>query len=336
MVIKPPFSCGNHIRKEKIMKVSILRELIFIPLMICFVSFGAHALDCSKFPGFIPVPGDAHLGTGDFCVMEYEAKAWHDANKNGDVDVYEIKSNGCDGDGSSCDGGTSNWGLEAHVPASVAKGKPWRQISRDSAINECQELNGVYGISEDSDKKFDLIYNLERQTIARNIERQSINWSGKRLGSGCVDQGNNGLDTSCSYDGGNPERGANNAKARHILSNGESINHFSGNVCEWVKDDNDYKVEKDQYMSNYSGLDYGPEANNYSCNKENRYCGFGYGWLNYSGGAVLRDDHWHGHVSAGLFTVDLSHGPSYSSSTVGFRCVFHSVSLGSSPVPGYE
>ena len=68
------------------MKVSILRELIFIPLMICFVSFGAHALDCSKFPGFIPVPGDTHLGTSDFCVMEYEAKAWHDANNNGDVD----------------------------------------------------------------------------------------------------------------------------------------------------------------------------------------------------------------------------------------------------------
>ena len=318
------------------MKVSILRELIFIPLMICFVSFGAHALDCSKFPGFIPVPGDTHLGTSDFCVMEYEAKAWHDANNNGDMEVYEIKSNGCDGYGLSCKGGTSNWGLEAHVPASVSKGKPWRQISRDSAINECQELNDVYGIPEDSDKKFDLISNFEWQTIARDIERQSVNWSGhwfgnlfgKRLGSGCVYQGNNGLDTPCSYDGDDPEEGVNDDKARHVLSNGESINHFPGNVWEWVKDDNDSKVDENQYMFNYSGSDYGPEGD-YSCNKENQYCGFGYGWLNYSAGAVLRGGGWgSGDVNAGLFATYLYYGPSYSDSGVGFRCVFHSVSLG--------
>ena len=316
------------------MKVSILRELIFIPLMICFVSFGAHALDCSKFPGFIPVPGDTHLGTGDFCVMEYEAKAWHDANNNGDVDDYEIESNGCDGKGSLCEGGRSNWGLGTHVPASVSKGKPWRRISRDSAINECQELNGVYNIPEDSDKKFDLISNFEWQTIARDIEGQSVNWSGKRLGSGCVYQGNNGLDTLCSYDGDGPEEGVNDDKARHVLSNGESINHFPGNVWEWVKDDNDSKVGKSQYMSNYSGSDYGPEGN-YSCNKENRYCGFGYGFF-VSAGAVLRGGSWDNSGSAGLFAAYLGNGPSYSFNGVGFRCVFHSVSLGSSPYPGYE
>ena len=206
-------------------------------------------------------------------------------------------------------GGTSNWGLGAHVglgahhvPASVSKGKPWRRISRDSAINECQELNGVYGISEDSDKKFDLISNFEWQTIARDIEGQSVNWSGKRLGSGCVYQGNNGLDTPCSYDGDNPERGAHNAKARHVLSNGESINHFPGNVWEWVKDDNDSKVGENQYMSNYSGSDYGPKGD-YSCNKENRYCGFGYGFLNNSAGAVLRGGYWYSYGYAGLFAA---------------------------------
>ena len=319
------------------MKVSILRELIFIPLMICFVSFGAHALDCSKFPGFIPVPGKTHLGTGDFCVMAYEAKAWHDANNNGDVEDDEIKYNGCDGKGSLCKGSTSNWGLETYVPASVSKGKPWRLISRDSAISECQELNHVYGIHEDSDKKFDLISNFEWQIIARDIERQSVNWSGdwfgfgKRLGSGCVYQGNNGLDTPCSYDGDNPERGANNAKARHVLSNGEFINHFPGNVWEWVKDDNDStKVGENQYMSNYSGSDYGPEGD-YSCNKGNRYCGFGFGFLEYSAGAVRRGGDWGYGDSAGLFSAYLSYDSSYSRPDVGFRCVFHSVSLGSSP-----
>ena len=185
-------------------------------------------LNCSKFPGFIPVPGDTHLGTDSFCVMEYEAKAWHDANNNGDVDDDEIRSNGCDGQGSGCTSRTPNWGLKTHVPASVSKGKPWREISRDNAINECQELNSVYDIPKHLNRRFDLISNFEWQIIARNIEGQSVNWSGKKLGSGCVYQGNNGLDTPCSYDGDSLERGANNAKARHILSNGESINHFHG------------------------------------------------------------------------------------------------------------
>ena len=65
------------------------------------------------------------------------------------------------------------------------------------------------------------------------------------------------------------KEGANNAKARHVLSNGESINHFPGNVWEWVKDDNDSKVGENQYMSNYSGSDYGPEGD-YSCNNNNK------------------------------------------------------------------
>ena len=240
--------------------------------------------DCSKFPGFIPVLGNTHLGTGDFCVMEYQAKAWRDANNNGDVDDYEIYS----GDGE----GTSNWGfLETHVPASVSKGKPWREISRDSAINECRELNGVYGISEDSDKKFDLISNFEWLTIARDIERQSVNWSSNRSGSGCVYQDNNGLDTPCSYDGANPERGANNAKARYILSNGESINHFSGKVWEWEVKNN----------------------------------------------AILLGGNWGNYDNAGLFgTGALYSGPSNSYNGVDFRCVFRTVSSGSSPIPRYE
>ena len=309
------------------MKGSILRELIFIPLVICFVSFGAHAFDCSQFPGFVPGPGGTPL-----CVMEYEAKAWHDANNNGDVDGYEIKSNGCDGEGSSCSGGRSNWGLAAHVPVSVSQGKPWRQISRDNAINECQELNHVYGIPGDSDKTFDLMFNFEWQTIARDIERQPVNWSGKSLGFGCVYQGNNGLETQCSYDGANPERGADNHKARHVLSNGEFIYHFPGNVWEWVKDDNNHKVSGNQYMSRYSDSDYGP-AGNYFCNEIDRYCGFGFGWLNYSAGAVLRGGYWGDSViNAGLFAAILYDGPSRTRATTGFRCVFR---VGGT-TPGYE
>ena len=60
---------------------------------------------------------------------------------------------------------------------------------------------------------------------------------------------------------------------------------------------------------------------------ENRYCGFGYGFLHYSAGAVLRGGGWDIDGDADLFAAYLDVGPSYSGSGVGFRCVFHSVSL---------
>ena len=143
------------------------------------------------------------------------------------VDPVEIKANGCDGKGIYCDGGTSNWGLSDHHPVSVEQGIPWRRISRDNAIAECQSLGANY----------DLISNAEWQTISRNIEGQNTNWSGSRVGAGCISQGNISVESTCSYTRNGPERG-HDARAIHELSNGEEIYHFSGNVGEWVKDNN--------------------------------------------------------------------------------------------------
>ena len=133
-----------------------------------------------------------------------------------------------------------------------------------------------------------------------------------------------------------PERGARE-KARHILSNKEYINHFAGNVWEWVKDDNDSTSRRsvNQYIYKLSGHEkYGPQRhyNDHICNKSNNYCGLGYyGYFSSSGGAILRGGSWwdwrrilHAGNFGGVFATGLDHNPWVSSPTLGFRCVLRS------------
>ena len=128
---------------------------------------GIESLACPK--GYIPVPGNRELGTQDFCVMQFEAKAWiDDSPKNNQVDKKEIRSNGCNGEGTWCRGGKPNWGLNDYIPVSVAQGRPWRSINRDNALAKCRQLNDIF--STDKDMEYDLISNRQWQTIARNIE----------------------------------------------------------------------------------------------------------------------------------------------------------------------
>ena len=308
-------------------------------------------LNCDSFPGFIPVPGDAVLNTKNFCVMQFEAKAFKDSNENMQVDAKEIRKNGCNGKNPYCINGTHNWGLEDHIAVSVPQGKPWRLINRNNAISKCQELNDVYSISKDSGIEFDLISNDEWQSIARNIEMQNENWSGKKVGQGCLKQGNSGTKNKmCGYNSGDsPERGARK-KARHILSNKEYIYHFAGNVWEWVKGNNPFKQSKNRYIYKLSGqkkYHYGPQGDydDDSCNKSNNYCGLGYGYFG-SGDAILRGGSWwwdlnrttlHDAGSAGVFATGLDHGPMMSSSIFfGFRCVLRSTLASNASSDDYE
>ena len=271
------------------------------------------------------IPGNGDLGTKDFCVFTYEAKAWEDlAPRNTHVEKKEIHSNGCDGKGQLCKGGSHNWGLDKRIPASVANGKPWRRISRGNAIAKCQQLNKYLSIPEDSRMKFDLISNSQWQTMALNIFGDKKNWTGGKVGSGCLNQGNNG-GVGCGYDGAYPEEG-DKEEARYFLSgSNDSLFHIAGNVSEWVKDDNKLSQGKNQYMSDYSMSDdpsiyYAPPNKYSSCDPED--CGYGYGWLDYSSGGILRGGFWYYADSAGVFAVDLLYNASVSYYGVGFRCVF--------------
>jgi hypothetical protein len=94
-------------------------------------------------PDFIPVPHNTDVGTRkDFCVMKYEAKAYHSVNDAIDAD-------GCNEAGCT----TANWGLADHYPKSSSTGKPWRRININNASTECNSLNGVNEVTD----KYDLI-----------------------------------------------------------------------------------------------------------------------------------------------------------------------------------
>jgi len=67
-------------------------------------------------------------------------------------------------------------------------------------------------------------------TIARNIDQQATNWTSGTKGTGYLFNGNSG-DATRGYNGADPEKGMNrNIRASHILSNGNRIYDFSGNV----------------------------------------------------------------------------------------------------------
>ena len=309
------------------------------------------SLDCSSFglPGeWAKVPVKENFWGGafgkDFCVMSYEARPWLDKDGDKAVGVNEINPNGCEGEGegedSSCDGyiedqrknNKDNWASENFLPASVEKDYPWREIDRNQARAACERLNDKFSENiKDSGMRFGLITNREWQYLAWSIELNGTNWSSGEVGKGCLMQGNTGRESACSYDGENPEKGCSNNKARHTLLNGpdgEFVCHVGANLWEWVFDDNDSSQEKNGYMSNKSrNRNYGP-LGSYSCDNSNpKGCGLGYGWLNYSAGAVLRGGSEVRIGYAGVFSAYLNSDPSVSISAVGFRCALSPSSL---------
>lgn len=90
--------------------------------------------------GYVPVPADADLGTTEFCVMKYEAKAWSDTSNDGVVDFGEVDADGCNEN--SCT--TVNWGTSGFKPGSGGFGTPWRMLDSNTAKSECKSLGDHY------------------------------------------------------------------------------------------------------------------------------------------------------------------------------------------------
>ncbi len=287
--------------------------------------------------GYILVPGNAELGTSDFCVMQFEAKAWNDANEDGVIDAGEIDVNGC-GDCSTDDWAT----IPTFKPVSIADEKPWRRISQIKAREACEALN------HEGESRYALISNPEWMTIARNIENQDINWTGGTIGNGSLFQGNIGVTSDSSYNGANPEGGTGrDTKARHVLSNGKEIWDLSGNVYEWldwfVTPANKAYFSGDGGPTNAHFLEFNvldtliglademfpnswrPTNPNYDSTQ-----GIGKYMAGKSttGGAARRGGNWGGpedpedKENFGIFTLYLHSEPTGSSNTIGFRCVY--------------
>ncbi|MEV8339734.1 SUMF1/EgtB/PvdO family nonheme iron enzyme [Leucobacter sp. NPDC077196] len=150
--------------------------------------------------GYVFIYGNSALGTNDFCVMKYEAK-----NIGG-------------------------------VATSQADGTPWVSITQTDAIAAATASGGH------------LITEAEWMTIAADVLSVKYNWSGGAVGSGYVYQGhvnnNPGSALAASADdsdglfgitGGTGTTVGRNSQRTLLLSSGDTIWDFSGNVYEWTQ-----------------------------------------------------------------------------------------------------
>ena len=281
--------------------------------------------------GYILVPGDSTLGSVAFCVMQFEARAWLDANGDGAVDVPELQAEGCD---ESC---TSGWGDATHTPVPSHQARPWRSIDADAASERCRSLGPDY----------DLMSNLEAMTIARAAEAEPSNWMGGVVGAGGMYEGN--TDGPASYaaygDPADPYDSTGNApddpvgagreqRRTQLLPGGAVIYDFAGNVQEWADADptaagfdlvpftcpggaHDF-AELATVCPAIPEASYAPATGVYD-----RSDGVG-AWLGGAGGALRRGGQAGDGPAglAGVFAFNINRDASFSAGGTGFRCVF--------------
>ncbi|MCX6354141.1 MAG: hypothetical protein NTZ78_04460 [Candidatus Aureabacteria bacterium] len=255
------------------------------------------------------VPANPTIGTTtDFYVMKYEAK--------------------CSG---AADGNCGNPG--SYIPISQTANKPWHTISQTSAIDRCQALGTGYHLCTVK----------EVQTINRNIEAQTANWANGSIGStvaagGGLKRGNVGLTDSASYDGPDPDyEGAgtgsdrsSTSKAKLVLSNGQEIWDWSGNIGEYIYGEGTGgTIGTTGYVTWETGAWY--EWSTSSLNEErpilgpsNSDWGTAQGMGEYYGGvssnAFIRGGPSGYGAFAGCFGLYLNRGPSAADTSLGFRC----------------
>jgi hypothetical protein len=252
--------------------------------------------------GYIKVPGNSLYQTKDFCVMKYEAKT----------------------------------GSATVAATTEAAGTPTVNITQTNAISACNANNtgGATG--------YGLINNREWMTIARNIEAQSVNWTGGAVGSGGLWRGHSDVspynalaantNDSLGYEGtGNTSPSIE--KRTHSLSNGEVIWDLSGNVWEWTSDTIQGQDKPNNSsgnlwqewtdISNFGTLSYdltrpSNPAWNTAQNMGQYQAGTVTGTTTFP---FLRGGNWAISTSAGVFALNLNNTPAYTGSGIGFRCV---------------
>ena len=96
---------------------------------ICSTSFASYNVTTCP-DGYILAPDGGNRGVSEFCVMQYEAKAWTDINSDNQVSFNEIHGEGC----FESDCTTANWGVTTFSPASHESGEPWRMIDIELSL----------------------------------------------------------------------------------------------------------------------------------------------------------------------------------------------------------
>ena len=285
--------------------------------------------------GYIRVPGNSLYQTKDFCVMKYEAKAVSTTDTTTGLITPTTGLN------TLANNTTATTGANNRAIASVASGYPIANINQTTAASYCSTAGAS------------LITNREWMTIARNIEGQLSNWTtgtatSSAIGTGGLYRGHSdnspatALVAGADNDGyiGTGQSGFSIERRTHSLSNGEIIWDLGGNVWEWT---NDTILGKDQPTGSSTGFgwrEYGTGLGNSITNfgtlsrdlvgpsNSNWGSGQNMGQI-YSDGtssnttryAFLRGGSWPHTTSAGVFSLRLANTPSFSSISIGFRCV---------------
>lgn len=253
--------------------------------------------------GWILVPGNSNIGTSDFLVMQYEARAY-------DTQTSAVVSAG---------GGSNNWagnnGQTRYTAVSVGTDKPWGYIQQySSTYFDIKEACNAITIGTTNAH---LIKNNEWMTIARNIEQINSNWTGGTVGSGSVSIGNTGdISSSLVESSGVSKRTLN-------LSNGSTIWDIAGNVFERMDEvqtagtviwtSASVKQWNDASISSNARAMYGPSNIGYSSSQ-----GMGTIYGGAVGNSIYR--------SRGLYGLGADIDQSYQNTNVGFRCVASGVS----------
>lgn len=272
--------------------------------------------DCpEEFGDFILVPSLAGYAESDFCVAKYEMKK---------VNINEV--------------------VTAFSQPLLS---PWDGWGQEGGSNSCGHCNARLACTR-LGPNYKLISNAQWQTIARNIELTSSNWSAGTIGAGAINIGR-GI-----YDGGSKEASNSDLdpcyntnspmcedgthshwtkKRTHQLSNGEVIWDFGGNAGERIDDitNNEFGGGMNFRISEITESShpvigkigevegrvkdiYGPSGN-YGYLNENPWGGLGMAHLKYGPGKTTSN------INRGEFGIfGVSQDPASNGS--GFRCTY--------------
>lgn len=180
--------------------------------------------------GFITVPGSVTYDTSDFCVMKYEAKADDDGDGIGDTNHATTDN--------TWPASPGTYPISAaRKLVSTAAGYPVGLITQTAAITAASSY------TSNCDTGCHLITEAEWMTIAQNVLSVPSNWSGGSVGDGYIYNGHNdnspsdALEASADDDDsyyGTGQSSPSDQRRTLVLTNGEVIWDFAGNLLEWT------------------------------------------------------------------------------------------------------
>ena len=263
--------------------------------------------DLSCPTGFIPVPGSITYGTGDFCVMKYEAK---------------------------------QVGITT-TPISQAAGNPWVSITQPSAIANSANVTNCSGCHLINEAEWLTI----AQNVLKVPSNWDNEAGVHSVGTGYIysghKDGNPGSALAADADDNNGYYGETNpiiSERRTLtLSNGEVIWDFAGNIFEWTSATTTgnqpgipgggfiYR-EYNGYMPVVGSLSPNPFLTKTGISGSESWLGLNQGvGLIYSNSddftqrGYIRGGSWGGSYTSGVMTLRLSYIPNTSLINIGFR-----------------